>query len=65
MESPSTLLTRAKSARSAALRRLYDERTFGSRIDIDDALAGLREAITLYMTPVRAVSKRSPAKRRS
>jgi hypothetical protein len=49
----------------AALRRLYDERTFGSRIDIDDALAGLREAITLYMTPAPAVSKRSPAKRKS
>jgi AcrR family transcriptional regulator len=49
----------------AALRGLYDERTFGSRIDIDDALAGLREAITLYMTSAPAVSKRSPAKRKS
>ena len=35
----------------AALRGLYAERTFGSHLDIDDALAGLREAITLYMTP--------------
>jgi AcrR family transcriptional regulator len=40
----------------AALRGLYTERTFGSRVDIDDALAGLREAITLYMAP--AESKR-------
>ena len=42
----------------AALRGLYTERTFGSRVDIDDALAGLREAITLYMTPAPADSKR-------
>ena len=42
----------------AALRGLYTERTFGSRVDIDDALAGLREAITLYMTPAPAESKR-------
>lgn len=35
----------------AALRGLYAERSFGSHLDIDDALAGLREAITLYMTP--------------
>jgi AcrR family transcriptional regulator len=48
----------------AALRGLYDERTFGSRVDIDDALAGLREAITLYMTPAPAASKRSPANRK-
>lgn len=38
----------------AALRGLYHERTFGSRVDIDDALAGLRDAITLYMTPASA-----------
>jgi AcrR family transcriptional regulator len=42
----------------AALRGLYTERSFGSRVDIDDALAGLREAITLYMTPAPADSKR-------
>lgn len=42
----------------AALRGLHAERTFGSFADIDDALAGLREAITLYMTP-------SPARRKS
>jgi hypothetical protein len=35
----------------AALRGLYAERTFGSHLNIDDALVGLREAITLYMTP--------------
>jgi len=35
----------------AALRGLYAERTFGSNLNVDDALAGLREAITLYMTP--------------
>lgn len=35
----------------AALQGLHAERGFGSRVDIDDALAGLREAITLYMTP--------------
>lgn len=35
----------------AALQGLHAERSFGSRVDIDDALAGLREAITLYMTP--------------
>lgn len=42
----------------AALRGLYTERSFGSRVDIDDALAGLREAIILYMTPAPADSKR-------
>jgi AcrR family transcriptional regulator len=42
----------------AALRGLYAERTFGSNLNIDDALAGLREAITLYMTP-------NPAQRKS
>jgi AcrR family transcriptional regulator len=42
----------------AALRGLYAERTFGSHLNVDDALAGLREAITLYMTP-------SPARRKS
>jgi AcrR family transcriptional regulator len=35
----------------AALRGLHVERAFGSHLDVDDALAGLREAITLYMTP--------------
>jgi hypothetical protein len=35
----------------AALRGLHAERTFGSHLDIDEALVGLREAITLYMTP--------------
>jgi AcrR family transcriptional regulator len=35
----------------AALRGLYAERTFGSNLDVEDALAGLRAAITLYMTP--------------
>jgi AcrR family transcriptional regulator len=35
----------------AALRGLYTERSFGSRLDIEDALAGLREAITIYMSP--------------
>lgn len=35
----------------AALQGLHAERSFGPRVDIDDALAGLREAITLYMTP--------------
>ncbi|MFL6085357.1 MAG: TetR/AcrR family transcriptional regulator [Mycobacterium sp.] len=49
----------------AALRGLHAERTFGSVVDIDDALAGLREAIVLYMTPARAVSTRSPASRKS
>jgi AcrR family transcriptional regulator len=42
-----------------ALRGLYAESTFGSRVDVDDALTGLREAVTLYMTP------RRPSKRRS
>ena len=42
----------------AALRGLYAERTFGSHLNIDDALAGLREAVTLYMAP-------SPARRKS
>ncbi|HEY2043495.1 MAG TPA: TetR/AcrR family transcriptional regulator [Jatrophihabitans sp.] len=42
----------------AALRGLHAERTFGSHLNIDDALNGLREAITLYMTP-------SPARRKS
>jgi hypothetical protein len=49
----------------AALRGLYIERSFGSRVDIDDALAGLREAITLYMTPAPAELKALPAKRKS
>jgi AcrR family transcriptional regulator len=49
----------------AALRGLYTERTFGSRVDIDDALVGLREAITLYMTPASAVSRRSTVSRKS
>ena len=40
----------------AALRGLYAEFTFGSYLNVDDALEGLREAITLYMTP-------SPARR--
>ncbi|WP_006244933.1 TetR/AcrR family transcriptional regulator [Mycolicibacterium tusciae] len=35
----------------AALRGLHAERTFGSSLDVEDALVGLREAITLYMTP--------------
>jgi AcrR family transcriptional regulator len=42
----------------AALRGLHAERTFGSHLNIDDALNGLREAITLYMTP-------SPTRRKS
>jgi AcrR family transcriptional regulator len=45
----------------AALRGLHAERTFGSVIDVDDALVGLREAITLYMTPVLTAPKRTPA----
>jgi AcrR family transcriptional regulator len=45
----------------AALRGLHAERTFGSHVDIDDALAGLREAITLYMTHSPAPPKRGPA----
>lgn len=35
----------------AALRGLHAERTYGSRVDVDDALAGLREAIILYVRP--------------
>jgi DNA-binding transcriptional regulator YbjK len=35
----------------AALRGLYAEQSFGSHVDVDDALTGLREALTLYMTP--------------
>lgn len=42
----------------AALRGLHAERTFGSHLNVDEALNGLREAITLYMTP-------SPARRKS
>lgn len=34
-----------------ALRGLYAEHSFGSRVDIEDALAGLREAVTIYMSP--------------
>jgi hypothetical protein len=34
----------------AARRGLYAERTFESHLDIDGALAGLREAKTLYVT---------------
>jgi AcrR family transcriptional regulator len=49
----------------AALRGLHAERTFGSVVDVEDALAGLREAITLYMAPAPAVSKRSAASRKS
>jgi AcrR family transcriptional regulator len=44
----------------AALRGLHAERAFGSRVDVDDALAGLREAITLYMaSPTTGGPKRS------
>ena len=43
----------------AALRGLYNERSFGSQVDIDDALSGLREAITLYMTPDPLPKRRS------
>ncbi|EID09869.1 hypothetical protein MXEN_18039 [Mycobacterium xenopi RIVM700367] len=49
----------------AAPRGLHAERAFDSHVDIDDALAGLREAITLYMTPAPATSKRSPASRKN
>lgn len=35
----------------AALRGLHAERTFGSHVNIDDALDGLREAITRYLAP--------------
>lgn len=48
----------------AALQGLYAERTFGSRVDIDDALAGLREAVTLYMALTPAASRRSTASRK-
>ena len=49
----------------AALRGLHAERTFGSHVDIDDALAGLREAITLYMTPSPAPRVHAPPRRKS
>src|SRR5882757_626555 len=49
----------------AALRGLHAERTFGSHLDIDDALAGLREAIILYMTPGPAPRVHAPPRRRS
>jgi len=49
----------------AALRGLHAERTFGSHLDIDDALAGLREAITLYMTPRPAPRVHAPPRRKS
>ena len=49
----------------AALRGLHAERTFGSHLDIDDALAGLREAITLYMTPRPASRVHAPPRRKS
>jgi AcrR family transcriptional regulator len=48
----------------AALRGLHTERAFGSRVDIDDALAGLREAITLYMAPTAAASRRGKTSRK-
>ena len=44
----------------AALRGLYAERTFGSHLNIDDALDGLREAMTLYMTPSRRKTSALP-----
>ena len=49
----------------AALRGLHAERTFGSRVDIDDALAGLRQAITLYMAPTPTASRRRTASRKT
>jgi AcrR family transcriptional regulator len=47
----------------AALGGLHVERAFGSRVDIDDALAGLREAITLYMAPAQGPSRGGTASR--
>ncbi|MFV8167454.1 TetR/AcrR family transcriptional regulator [Mycobacterium sp. 134] len=47
----------------AALRGLHAERAFGPRADIDDALAGLRAAITLYMAP--APPQRPGARRKT
>jgi len=35
----------------ATLRGLRAEHKYGSPTDIDDALTGLREAVTLYMAP--------------
>ncbi|WP_158087158.1 TetR/AcrR family transcriptional regulator [Mycobacterium aquaticum] len=35
----------------AALRGLHAEMAYGSPVDSNDALAGLRNALTLYMTP--------------
>ncbi|WP_186446928.1 TetR/AcrR family transcriptional regulator [Mycolicibacterium porcinum] len=49
----------------AALRGLHAERAFGPRIDIDDALGGLRAAITLYMTAAPASARQAATKRRS
>jgi AcrR family transcriptional regulator len=34
-----------------ALRGLYAEHRYGSHNNVDDALSGLREAVTIYMTP--------------
>jgi AcrR family transcriptional regulator len=49
----------------AALRGLYAERIFGSHLNVDDALAGLREAITLYMTPSYMTPSEAPPMRGS
>jgi AcrR family transcriptional regulator len=49
----------------AALRGIHTERIFSSRIDVDDALTGLREAITRYMTQVPTASKRTPANKKA
>jgi AcrR family transcriptional regulator len=49
----------------AALRGLHAERTFGSRVDIEAALVGLREAVTVYMAPTPTASKRSTANRKT
>lgn len=48
----------------AALRGLHAERSFDSRVDISGALTGLREAVTLYMTP-QAVTENPSAKDRN
>lgn len=36
----------------SALRGLHLERAYGSHVDVDDALTGLREAVVVYLNPI-------------
>ncbi len=47
----------------AALRGMHSEYVFGSRLDVDHALAGLREAVTAYLMTTTEPTSVAPPRR--